>query len=207
MSSPKQSAINAQNNSNTNTNPNANVNANANPNTNTNANTNTGGGESRRKESSNGYSIESNKYRQNLEEVKQKNLNSPEMLIASVNNIIHQEDSIIYYPKNIHLLCNKYPVYPLRLKEELLINFDIDTLFFIFFEQANSVAKEMARKEIIKRGWMFNQEYKTFFKLKREPISSNDNYIEGDFDLFDHEKEWKIKPINNFKFIIKDSNK
>ena len=115
MSSPKQWAINAQNNSNTNTNPNTNVNANANPNTNTNANT--GGGESRRKESSNGYSIESNKYRQNLEEVKQKNLNSPEMLIASVNNIIHPEDSIIYYPKNIHLLCNKYPVYPLRLKE------------------------------------------------------------------------------------------
>ena len=163
--------------------------------------------DTRKKESSNGYSIDTNKYRQNLDEVKQKNLNSPEMLVASVNNIIHPEDSIIYYPKNMHLLYNKYPVYPLRLKEELLPNFDIDTLFFMFFEQPNPVAKEMARKEIIKRQWMFNSEYKTFFKLRGEPKTSNENYIEGDFDLFDHEKEWKIKPINNFKFVLKESNK
>ena len=168
--------------------------------------TTTSDGDAHKKESANSYSIDTNKYRQNLDEVKQKNLNSPEMLVASVNNIIHPEDSIIYYPKNMHLLCNKYPVYPLRLKEELLPNFDIDTLFFIFFEQANPVAKEMARKEIIERGWMFNYEYKTFFKLKGEPKSSTDEYIEGDFDLFDHEKEWKIKPINNFKF-VKEPNK
>ena len=169
--------------------------------------TSTGSGETKRKESSNGYSIDPNKYRQNLEEVRTKNLNNPEMLAASVNNIIHPEDSIIYYPKNIHLLCNKYPVYPLRLKEELLKNFDIDTLFFMFFEQPNPVAKEMARKEIIERGWMFNSKYKSFFKLKGEPKASTEEYIEGDFDLFDHEKEWKIKPLNNFKFIFKEPNK
>ena len=163
--------------------------------------------ENRKKEGSNGYNIDLNKYRANLDEVRQKNLNSPEMLVASVNNIIHPEDSIIYYPKNIHLIYNKYPVYPLRLKEELLHNFDIDTLFFMFFEQPNLVAKEMARKEIIKRGWMFNSEYKTFFKLKGEPKSSTDEYIEGDFDLFDHEKEWSIKPINNFRFVLKEANK
>ena len=166
-----------------------------------------GTGESKRKESSNGYSIDQTKYRQNLEEVRTKNLNNPEMLAASVNNIIHPEDSIIYYPKNIHLLCNKYPVYPLRLREELLKNFDIDTLFFMFFEQSNPVAREMARKEILNRGWMFNSKYESFFKLKGEPKSKTKEYIEGDFDLFDHEKEWKIKPINNFKFSLNESNK
>ena len=161
--------------------------------------------EAKKKESPNIYSIDQNKYKQFIEEVKNKNLNSPEMLLASVNNIIHPEDSIIYYPKNIHLLGNKYPVYPLRLKEELLSNFDIDTLFFMFFEQPNKVAKEMARKEIIKRGWMFNTEYKTFFKLKGEQKNTKEDYIEGDFDLFDHEKEWKIKQINDFKFKLKEN--
>ena len=170
-------------------------------------NQSTGSGETKKKDNSNGNPFDPNKYRQNIEEIRQKNLNSLDMLVASVNNIIHPEDSIIYYPKSIHLLYNKYPVYPLRLNEALVHEFDIDTLFFIFFEQSNAVAKEMARKEIINRGWMFNSEYKSFFKLKGEPKSSNEEYIEGDFDLFDHEKEWKIKPINNFKFIIKDSNK
>ena len=162
-----------------------------------------GGGDIKKKENSNGYSFDQNKYRQNIDDIRSKNLNSLDMLIASVNNIIHPEDSIIYYPKSIHLLCNKYPVYPLRLKEELLPNFDIDTLFFIFFEQPNPVAKEMARKEILRRGWMFNSEYKTFFKLRGEPKNSNEEFIEGDFDLFDHEIEWKIKPVNNFKFLFK----
>ena len=168
---------------------------------NTSSNANTGGSETKKKESSNGYSIDQNKYRQNLEEVRAKNLNSPEMLIASVNNIIHPEDSIIYYPKNIHLICNKYPVYPLRLKEELLSNFDIDTLFFMFFEQPNAITKEMAKKELIKRSWMFNTKYKSFFKLKGKAKEENKDYIEGDFDYFDHEKEWKIKEALDFKFM------
>ena len=169
----------------------------------TTGNQSSGSGEGKKKENSNGYPFDQNKYKQNIDEIRSKNLSSLDMLVASVNNIIHPEDSIIYYPKSIHLVCNKYPVYPLRLKEELLPNFDIDTLFFIFFEQANPVAKEMARKEIIKRGWMFNSEYKSFFKLRGEPKSSSKEFIEGDFDVFDHEKEWKIKQINDFKFVFK----
>ena len=146
------------------------------------------------------------KYRQNLEEVASKHLNAPEMLISSVNNIIHPEDSLIYYPKNTHLISNKYPVYPLRLKEEILKNFADDTLFFMFFEQPNEKSKEMAKKELINRGWMFNSEYKSFFKLKGEPKEKNKDFIEGDFDLFDHEKEWKIKEVLNFKFLLKENN-
>ena len=107
----------------------------------TNTNTNTGAAEPKKKDSSNGYSIDQSKYRTMIDEIRSKNLNNPEMLIASVNHIIHPEDSIIYYPKNIHLLGNKYPVYPLRLKEELLSNFDIDTLFFMFFENPDLVVK------------------------------------------------------------------
>ena len=167
------------------------------------SNTSSGGNESKKK-NSNGHGIDFEKYRQNLEEVNSKNLNNPEMLLASVNNIIHPEDSVIYYPKNAHLINNKYPIYPLRLKEEILKNFADDTLFFMFFEQPNAISKEMAKKELIHRGWMFNTNYKSFFKPKREPKEKNEDYIEGDFDVFDHEKEWKMQEIKNFRFMLNE---
>ena len=161
------------------------------------------GGENKKKENSYDYPYDKKLYSQNIEEIRSKNLNSLEMLTASVNNTIHPEDSIIYYTKSTHVFSHKYPVYPLRLKEELLHIFDIDTLFFMFFEQPNPVVKEMARKEIINRGWMYNYGYTTFFKLRGEPTDRTQEYIEGDFEFFDHEKEWKIKPICNFKFMLK----
>ena len=68
------------------------------------ANANTRGPEPKKKDASNGYSMEQNKYCTMIEDIRSKNLNNPEMLI--VNHIIHPEDSIIYYPKNIHLLGN-----------------------------------------------------------------------------------------------------
>ena len=64
------------------------------------------------------------------------------------------------------------------------------------------ISKEMAKKELINRGWMFNTSYNSFFKLKKEK-EKNKEYIEGDFDFFDHEKEWKIKETLNFKFMLK----
>ena len=166
------------------------------------SNTSSGGNESKKK-NSNGHGIDFEKYRQNLEEVNSKNLNNPEMLLASVNNIIHPEDSVIYYPKNAHLINNKYPIYPLRLKEEILKNFADDTLFFMFFEQPNTMSKEMAKKELTNRDWMFNTSNKNFYKLKGEAKEKTKDYIEGNFDCFDV-KEWKIKDVNNFKFILKE---
>ena len=50
---------------------------------------------------------------------------------------------------------------------------------------------------------MYNHGYQSFFKLRGEPKEHTQEYIEGDFDLFDHEKEWKIKPLDNFKFMLK----
>ena len=168
--------------------------------------TNSSNSSESKKKNSNSNIIDPEKYRQNIEEVASKHLNIPEMIIPSVNNIIHPEDSVIYYPKNTHLISNKYPVYPLRLKEEILKNFADDTLFFMFFEQPNERAKEMAMNELTKRDWMFNYEYKSFFRLRGEPKEKNKDFIEGNFDCFDHEQEWKIKEIDNFKFVLKENN-
>ena len=76
----------------------------------------------------------------------------------------------------------------------------------MFFEQHELVVKEMARKEIIKRGWLLNPGYNIFYKVKGEPKECTEDYIIGDFDLFDHEKEWKIMPLSNFKLKLKKSN-
>ena len=166
------------------------------------SNTSSGQNDSKKK-NPNGYGIDPEKYASNLEEVVSKNLNNPEMLSASVNNIIHPEDSVIYYPKCSHLVSNRYPVYPLRLKEEILKNFADDTLFFMYFEQPNTMSKDMAKKELTLRGWMFNTSNKNFYKLKGEQKEKTKDYIEGNFDCFEV-KEWKIKDANNFKLILKE---
>lgn len=152
------------------------------------------------------FRFEFNKYKNFFEEVKQKGLNGPDMLLTSINNIIRPEDSVIYNPKNNQTIGTKYPVYPLRLKSEMVSKFPDDTLFFIFFEQPDPYAKEMARKELIKRNWIFHLKYDSFFRLKGQPKVKTATYIDGKFDVFDHEKEWKIKDAQ-LKFEFKDMMK
>ena len=161
-----------------------------------NSNTN----DNKKKDNSNNVQFDPNKYRANLEEIKNKNLNTPDMLIASVNNIIRPEDSIIYNPKNVHFFSNKYPVYPLRLKQDFLEKFEEDTLFFMFFEQSDKEVKEMAKKELNRRGWILSSHFHTFLKLVGEPKEQTDDYIEGDFQYFDNQKEWASKNLNDYKF-------
>lgn len=144
--------------------------------------------------------IDPSKYKSFVEEVKAKNLNSIEMLSASVMNTIHTEDSIIYNPKTIHLLNTKYPVYPLSLNQKILEKFNDDTLFFMFFNQPEAQKKDIAFKQLIKRGWMFNNKYNTFFQLVDHPKSQNDEFLEGKFKFFEHEKEWVVKIKKDFKF-------
>ena len=122
------------------------------------------------------------------------------MLSASVNNCIHAEDSIIYNPKNIHLLPTKYPVYPLSLKPDTIKKFNDDTLFFIFFIQQEPITREMASRQLQERGWMFHQEYSTFFQLVGAPKNRTEELIEGKFKFIDHESDWSIRIKKEFKF-------
>jgi CCR4-NOT transcriptional regulation complex NOT5 subunit len=144
--------------------------------------------------------IDLKKYQNYTEEIRNKNLNTTEMLSASVNNCIHPEDSIIYNPKNIHLLPTKYPVYPLSLKPDTIKKFNDDTLFFIFFIQQEPITREMASRQLQERGWMFHQEYSTFFQLVGTPKNRTEELIEGKFKFIDHESDWSIRIKKEFKF-------
>jgi len=150
------------------------------------------------------YQIDTNKYKNFIEEVRNKNLNTTEMLIASVNNSIHPEDSIIYYPKSINVMPTKYPIYPLRLTENLVHKFLDNTLFFIFFFQQSPEANSIVFKELYKRGWMFHNDYKTFFKLQGQPKVQNDQYVEGKFKFIDYDNGLAVvEKKKDFKFDLK----
>lgn len=144
--------------------------------------------------------IDPSKYKTFVDEVKSKSLNTFEMLSSSVMNAIHTEDSIIYNPKTIHFLNTKYPVYPLALNQRILEKFSDDTLFFMFFVQQDAQKKDIAFKQLAKRNWMFNNKYHTFFQLCGNPKSQNEEFIEGKFKYFEHEKEWIVKMKKDFKF-------
>ena len=151
--------------------------------------------------------IDIKKYQNYTEEIRNKNLNTTEMLSASVNNCIHPEDSIVYNPKNIHLLPTKYPVYPLSLKPDTIKKFNDDTLFFIFFIQQDPEAREMAFRQLEERGWMFHKEYSTFFQLVGAPKNRTEELIEGKFGYFDHESEWTIRNMKEFRFDLSNHEK
>ena len=153
-----------------------------------------------RNKKENQFQIDLSKYRSYTEEIRNKNLNTTEMLSASVSNSIHPEDSIIYNPKNMHSLPTKYPVYPLSLKSEIVEKFNDDTLFFIFFIQQDLIAKEIALRELQKRGWMLHTQYNTFFQLQGPPKNKTNDFLEGKFKFFDYEKEWMIRQKKGCKF-------
>ena len=89
----------------------------------------------------------------------------------------------------MHSLATKYPVYPLSLKSEIVEKFNDDTLFFIFFIQQDLIAKEIALRELQKRGWMLDTQYNTFFQLQGPPKNKTNDFLEGKFKFFDYEKE------------------
>ena len=157
-------------------------------------------GESRSSKKENQFQIDLSKYRQYTEEIKNKNLNTIEMLSASVSNHVQPEDSVSYNPKNIHLLPTKYPIYPLNFREEIAKQFNDDTLFFIFFMQQDMVSKEIALRQLQKRGWMLHTQYNTFVQLQGIPKNKTNEYIEGKFKFFDFEQNWIIRTKQEFKF-------
>jgi CCR4-NOT transcriptional regulation complex NOT5 subunit len=159
------------------------------------------GDSSKRKESH--ILIDPLRYRPFIDDVKTRNLNTPEMLTASVNNIIRPEDSIIYTPKNLQMLPTKYPVYPLGLNQTMLEKFNDETLFFIFYIQQDYAAKEMVLRQLQKKGWMYNTKYNMFFQLQGEPKSKTNEYIEGKFRYFEYERDWMIKLKQDYKLELK----
>lgn len=96
-----------------------------------------------------------------------------------------------------------YPQYPnMRLtRPEFFKNFDLSTLFFIFFYSPGTPQQFFAGKELKKREWMFNTHYQTWFRRLSEPTEKTATYEVAQFQYFDHSNNegWCMRE-RSFKF-------
>lgn len=159
------------------------------------------------KEETKPYSLDLSKFQPYIDEIKNKNLNSKDMLNASMKNIIKQEDTNYYIPQNIVMIQTVFPQTPHVVKPELYDKFDLNTLMFIFFYQNDAHMKYNAGKELSKRGWMYSKKYTTWFILTSPPKVKTDEYIEGKFKYWDFNNEWTTAVKKDYKFEMKHLEK
>lgn len=96
-----------------------------------------------------------------------------------------------------------YPQYPnMQLtRPEFFKNYDLSTLFFIFFYSPGTPQQFFAGKELKKREWMFNTRYQTWFHRVGEPTEKTATHEVGQFEYWDHDSNdgWCIRS-RSFKF-------
>lgn len=153
------------------------------------------------------YTLDHSRFQTILDEVKNKNLNTDDMLNSSMKNVIKQDDTNYYVPQNFVMIPTVFPQTPHLLKQDLYEKFDLNTLMFIFFYQNDSHMKYNAGKELTKRGWMYSKRYTTWFILTSPPKQKTDEFIEGKFKYWDFEKDWTTAYKKDFKFELKHLEK
>ncbi|KCZ80234.1 hypothetical protein H312_02357 [Anncaliia algerae PRA339] len=111
-----------------------------------------------------------------------------------------------YFPKE------KLSNFPAYFPEERLINFeledvysklDIDTLFFIFYTQINTIYQYYAIKALKQRSWRFHSKYSTWFQRLEEPKYITEEYEQGSYLFFDYDTTWQIRKKCDFTFEYK----
>ena len=101
--------------------------------------------------------------------------------------------------------------YPDRIENKLLQpdffkNYDLHTLFYIFFYHKNTNQQYFVAKELKERGWMFNKKYHTWFHLvspAKDSQEKDSDIISGTFEYFDvgTSEDWCIRRCTTgFKF-------
>lgn len=64
--------------------------------------------------------------------------------------------------------------------------FDVDTLFFIFYYQQGTYQQYLAARELKDQSWRFHKQYLTWFKRHEEPKITTDEYEQGSYFFFDY---------------------
>mmetsp|Transcript_16791 Transcript_16791/g.68685 ORF Transcript_16791/g.68685 Transcript_16791/m.68685 type:complete len:132 (-) Transcript_16791:520-915(-) len=83
--------------------------------------------------------------------------------------------------------------------------FDVDTLFFIFYYQQGTYQQYLAARELKKKAWRFHKKYFTWFQRHEEPKVTTDDYEQGtylyfDYALKDYETGWCQRIKTDFTF-------
>lgn len=91
-------------------------------------------------------------------------------------------------PRNPMDVPASFPSVPATVfdSREVFQQFDLDTLFFIFYYQQGTYQQYLAASELKRQGWRFHKKYQTWFQRHDEPKISTDEYETGTFIYFDY---------------------
>ncbi|OHS98231.1 hypothetical protein TRFO_35434 [Tritrichomonas foetus] len=108
-----------------------------------------------------------------------------------------------YEPQNPADVPPYFPKLPnMKLfQPEFLKNYDLNTLFYIFFYFPGTTQQFFAGKELKKRNWVYHKVYQTWYHRLSEPSEKTDEYEIAKFEYFDHHSQewWRIKQSDVFK--------
>jgi len=75
---------------------------------------------------------------------------------------------------------------------------NIETLFFIFYNQKGTMEQYFAAKELKSRNWRYHTKYNTWFRRYDPPTHETAEYEKGTYMYFDFEKSWQIRRKTDF---------
>ena len=106
-----------------------------------------------------------------------------------------------YQPqKRASQIRNDFPQKPKMtlLIPETFSNYNVDTLFYIFFYFPGTPQQYFAGKELQELGWIFYSEAMTWIHINGEPSQKTATFQKANIDFFDKER-WEIVTKNNFQ--------
>lgn len=107
--------------------------------------------------------------------------------------------------KNKTIVPDFFPKQSLNIFEspDIYKKLDIDTLFFIFYSQPNTVQQYYAATQLKLYSWRFHTKYRTWFQRLDEPMLITTDYERGDFLFFDYDVTWSFMKKSDFTFEYK----
>lgn len=98
-----------------------------------------------------------------------------------------------------------FPKEPLCIFDclEIYKKLDIDTLFYVFYTERNTLHQYFATKALKSRSWRFHTKYKTWFQRLEEPKYITEDYEQGSYMFFDYDTTWMIRKKTDFTFEYK----
>ncbi|RKP36499.1 Not1 N-terminal domain, CCR4-Not complex component-domain-containing protein [Dimargaris cristalligena] len=107
-----------------------------------------------------------------------------------------------YVPQTPAATPSYYPQVPLPIFDgpAMASNFNLDTLFFIFYYQQDTYQHYLAAQELQRQSWRFHKRYLTWFQRHEKPKLTTDEYEIGTYVFFDYEGGWCPRQKSDFKF-------
>ena len=124
------------------------------------------------------------------------------------NSLFHIPDFSALEPVKATKICEVpayFPKLPLNIFDspDVYKNLEIDTLFFIFYKNPNTVHQYHAATQLKLCSWRFHTKYLTWFQRLEEPKLITIDYERGDFLFFDYDETWSYMKKTDFTFEYK----